>query len=207
LAFNSNNDLFAAVRGAEYNFYPGVYILRNGSNSWESHIEGTMVEDLIINSTDHIYISSSWPEGIGRSIDNGANFEMINRGLGGGGMGKMIFDQEEFIYTTTSFSTSSIYKSTKTSVNIFEDPERYNNNNVVIYPNPFINDLNIRLLYTPYHFSRLQIFNNFGLEVYHKDLNLISSQIDINTENLLPGLYLLHLKSENAIRVFKLIKY
>ncbi len=208
LAFNSNNDLFAAVRGAGYDFYPGVYILRNDSDIWESHLEGAMVEDLIINSQNHIFCSSSWPSGITRSLDNGNSFNWINSGLGGGAMGKMIFDQNEYIYTTTSFTSNSLYKSTKTTVNTQEIFIKTNSSsNIVFYPNPFVNTINIEFKNDAHKYTNLRIYNSFGIEVYQTKLNPNLSKLELNTKNLKPGPYLVHLKNNTSTEVLKIIKY
>lgn len=208
LAINSANDLIAGVRGAEGSNYPGIFVLRNGSNQWEALLEGAMVEDLLINSADHIYFSSSWPSGIGRSVDNGLNFEMINEGLEGSSMGELILDEDEYIYAKTPGLSSFLFKSIKTTVNIkdelFIKSLKYNN---YPCPNPFTNSIDIVLCELSNQNTMLEIYTVSGENILHLSIPSYTNKYTINTERYNPGIYIIQIRTPYYSESYKLIKY
>lgn len=208
LALNSANDLIVGVRGAEGSNYPGIFVLRDGSNQWEALLEGAMVEDLLINSAGHIYFSSSWPSGIGRSVDNGLNFEMINEGLLGGPMGELILDKDEYIYAKTKVLSSSLYKSLKTTVNVkdelFIKNKKYN---IYPYPNPFTSSIDIVLYELSNQNTMLKIYTVSGEEIQHLSIPSYTTKYTINTESYNSGIYIIQIKTPYYSESYKLIKY
>ncbi len=206
LEVNSNNDLIAGVRGAAGNNSTGIYILRNGLNEWEPLFIGRTIEDLLINNAGHIYFSSSWPSGIGRSTDGGDNFEWLLDGLSGVGIEELLLDNEEFIYAKTppQSSSSIIFRSSNTTVGI-------NNNDLLaneirINPNPFENEIFIDLVQMFSAKTHIRIINISGQIVFNQSVSSDVSTIIIPTEHYPSGLYIAQFISNSSTRSYKLVK-
>jgi len=95
----------------------------------------------------------------------------------------------------------TVYRFTTWKVGVKNETEL--NHNEIIYPNPFSNELSIDNTENQ-NFS-VQIFNQFG-----KEIGKFENQNKINTTNIPPGIYFIHVKyasgKNNIIKAIKYIK-
>ena len=77
----------------------------------------------------------------------------------------------------------------------------FDNNNVLVYPNPVKNILNIN---HNENISKIQILNILGQEITTKSVNDIKSQIDMS--GLVQGTYLVKITSNDLVTIIKVIK-
>jgi len=75
-----------------------------------------------------------------------------------------------------------------------------NNSNIEVYPNPAINNLRIQSKNTV---QRVMIFNLFGVEVFSKEYNFSSMEIDLT--DIQSGMYQLFIVSNDEVSVLKLV--
>jgi hypothetical protein len=78
--------------------------------------------------------------------------------------------------------------------------ENENSNPAAIFPNPFNNELNIKLLNSNQY--EVKIHNTLGEIVY---LTTIESGVQLNLENLIPGIYYLSLYNNNEHYNYKIL--
>lgn len=189
LAANSAGDLFAGSWGGTSLNNAGVYVLRNGQQDWDT-LTGGQISDMVINSEGHIYCSSSWPDGVIRSLDNGASFQFINSGLPQGVMKDISIDDSEYVYVSNN---SHIARSLGPTVSVPE-PDIEAVGNLLIYPDPAQDILNICV--EPYMASRettISIYDITGKTVCRSQVPLDSSKIQLPVSDLPVGLYVLKL--------------
>ena len=205
---NSDNDLFASVRGAVSGYYKGIYVLRNGAVEWEPLLTGKSVEDILITENEHIYFSSSWPPGIGRSINNGENFEWLLDGLEGASIGEIMIDKEDYIYAITPSIDDYIFRSINSTVgfNLF-DKDTFNIG-INISPNPCQNELKISFSNNPDGNEKIivNIYSITGELMRNLAITTNSGQCNIATDQLKCGVYFLHIVSSNNNFIEKFIK-
>ncbi len=208
LAMNTSGDLYAGSWDGYAPYYAGVYVLRNGSQDWEVLISGPQISDMVINSDNHIYCTSSWPNGVIRSLDNGENFELINSGLPGGPMGYMTIDNNGYLYITSEFQSNFIAKTIETTVDITESKVKISNSRLLIYPNPVTDIININL-YTGFtNTPRLTfcIYDQYGKQCVNRTMNTIDDHIQIDVSNLKTGIYFISILEGNNKLNSKFIK-
>ncbi len=196
LAMNSSNDLFAGSWGyLSGSASSGFYVLRNGEEEWDELYQFSQVQDVVISSEDHIYFSSSMPNGVIRSLDNGRTFEFINEGLPEGPMGQLSIDNHGFIYLTTTFLSNFLAKSINPTVSI---PE-FNPNPLNLYPNPVTNSLNVSGFnsYGNPVLVKIKIYNSLGVKIRTKTVGIINDQLVLDLGDLSSGFYLVFLSFEN----------
>lgn len=93
----------------------------------------------------------------------------------------------------------------------FDDIDEEIGFNANVYPNPFIDDINLRIksLYenTPLTYS---LYDILGREIVKQDLSLIENQenyeIKLNGQNLATGIYIFKIAQNGKQRSFKLLK-
>lgn len=206
LAMNTSGDLFAGSWDGYAPYYAGVYVLRNGSQDWEALIIGPQINVLIVNSDNHIYCTSSWPNGVIRSLDNGENFELIIDGLPAGMMNELILDSLGFLYVT---NPGTLARSINTTVSVQEMNTL--NAHLIQYPNPVKDVINIKIIFNekPESFE-IVIYNNIGELVISKECTLFKEnqdQIQIDVSDIKPGIYIItYIFSKSKISS-KFIKY
>jgi hypothetical protein len=77
---------------------------------------------------------------------------------------------------------------------------------VIIYPNPFKDQINIQLR-KPFDIKVVQLYTVSGLEVKITNIDTQLGQIQLNTiGELEPGLYILKLEGEFGSMIFKVVK-
>jgi len=79
-----------------------------------------------------------------------------------------------------------------------------NINEIEIYPNPFVNNLHLDLPHTS-NIITINIFDNIGNLVISKEL-MNNSVYDINTSNLLNGIYILKIETDNLVTTRRITK-
>ncbi len=204
LAMNTSGDLFAGSWDGYAPDYAGVYVLRNGSQDWEALITGPQINVLIVNSDNHIYCTSSWPNGVIRSLDNGENFELIIDGLPAGMMNELVLDSLGFLYVT---NPGTLARSINTTVSVQEMNTL--NAHLIQYPNPVKDVINIKIIFNekPESFE-IVIYNNIGELVISKECTLFKEdQIQIDVSDIKPGIYIItYIFSKSKISS-KFIKY
>jgi ligand-binding sensor domain-containing protein len=142
LAVNSNNELFAGAQGHQYLFEDGagVYKYDKSLQQWIQQKDHLIVTTMVINSEDEIYIGLSNDMGnyggVYVSYDDGLTWELLESGLGKDHMKQIILSPDEYLYTISGLTTSTIHKSVNPTVGTGEvmkaiKPVVYN------YPNPF----------------------------------------------------------------------
>jgi hypothetical protein len=79
---------------------------------------------------------------------------------------------------------------------------------VTIFPNPFMDQLNIIINSKADKTIRLSLSNSLGKQVYMTDKELTEgeNQIFINTYQLSPALYILNIHGANISKAYPLIK-
>jgi hypothetical protein len=207
LALNTADDLFAGSWGGlSDTTSSGLYVLRNGEVEWETLLANPQVSDLIINSEDEIYFSSSWPNGVVRSLDNGDTFELINEGLPIGPMGDLAIDNLGFLYVSSEFSSNFLAKTIDPTVFISEKDNLESVNPFITYPNPANNILGI------WSNKKNQIFNFEKIDIFSSNGKLLISEQYSSTDhciisvNKLPaGLYFVEITGDKVKTVAKII--
>jgi len=202
LATNSAGDLFAGSWGGTSLYCAGVYVLRNGQQDWDT-LTGGQISDMVINSEGHLYCSSSWPNGVIRSLDNGASFQLINSGLPQGVMNDISIDDSEYVYVSNS---SHIARSLGPTVSVPE-PDNKAAGNLLIYPDPASDFLNICVdACMVEHVITISVHDITGKTFYLSRTSLDSSGIQLPVSDLPAGLYIVQLAFPNHIRTSKFVK-
>ncbi len=203
LAMNSNKDLFAGVWSHEQGAWPGVYVLRNGSNTWDTLIIGPYINDLVIMANNDIYCTSMFPNGVIRSEDDGVTFELINEGLPSGLMDDIIKDNEGYIYVTDNLSVSK-------SLNPIVSTEIIKSNKqIFLFPNPAKNHISLFIS----NMSNNATKNNLIIsDIYGKfiEISVINNEngiLDLDIEKLKPGIFFITINNENYSQTLKFIKH
>jgi hypothetical protein len=209
LAINSENDLFAGVRGWVPDItYPGLFVLRDGDEEWTELMANPLVSDVVINCNNHIYFSSQWPNGVLRSLDNGQSFELINSGLPSGPKGAMIIDNAGFLYLTSETLTSSLYKSSASTITSV--PEYKANNKtpeLLVFPNPASGGVFIQLIPGVQYSGSGTLFicDVSGRVVMQKNNFQLMTPHQLYIDDLVPGFYFVTLVSDEKNITKKLI--
>ena len=208
LEINNNNDVFAGIWGGEQGASAGLFVLRDGENEWSELILGPQIDDLVINGEGHIYFSSSSPNGVVRSIDNGVTFELVNEGLIGGPMGYITIDNLGFLYVTSLWGSHFLAKSINPTVSIPEANEKSHSKLVTLFPNPTEDLLNIRSSCNNDFCEKynVAIFNISGNLVIIKEVYSYSGQVQIGVRELKSGIYFINISQENYSITEKFIK-
>ncbi len=74
---------------------------------------------------------------------------------------------------------------------------------ITIYPNPFSSDFTIQTNHT-FNNASILIFSVLG-EPRSELKNISTSKIVVQRDNLMPGVYFVHIKEANALNIFKLV--
>jgi len=204
LALNDADDLFAGSWGGVTDTTSsGLYVLRNGVEEWETLLANPQVSDIIINSENEIYFSSSWPNGVVRSLDNGESFELVNEGLPDGIMRDMFLDTLGYLYVTNLICLA---KSINPTVSIYEENLISSFNPWIIYPNPVCNLLYIRTLdnIQIYQIERINIYNSIGKLLISENFST-TDHIKINVSDLPAGFYFIEVISDKHKTITKII--
>lgn len=205
LILNENNDLIAGVRGAEGNNSSGIYRLPQGENEWNTLISGPMVEDLLINEIGDIYFSSSWPQGIGISTNNGDSFEWIADGLQDISVEELLLDDDGYIYANTPGLSNILFRSSNPTVGV--DSEK-SESQFVIYPNPCDNQINITLDHTIIDNKIVILVYSLSGELILKEEVLYTNEsLNLSIDHLSNGIYLLEIISPTNKYITKFIKH
>ncbi len=205
LEINSSDDIFASSRGIlQVGLEPGLFVLRNGEDEWQVIVNGPFVEDVVINSLDHIFYSSY---SIYRSIDNGTTFEYIGNGLPSSPMGFMAIDDNGFLYLTSESSSNFLAKSINSTVSITEENHNRSNSPLYLFPNPAQDYVFIQDLAEGSVQYNIRIYNTMGSLVKQIKKDASVARLTINIEILQPGYYFLELHNENTQRIGRFIKY
>lgn len=207
LALNDADDLFAGSWGGLADTTSsGLYVLRNGVEQWETLLANPQVSDIIINWENEIYFSSSSPNGVVRSLDNGKTFELINEGLPGGPMGDLAIDNLGFLYVTSEFLSNFLARSINSTVSIYEEKLFSSVNPWIIYPNPANNLLYIRTLdnIQRYKIEGINIYNSVGKLLISENVSSINL-LKINVSELPAGFYFIEVISDKQKTITKII--
>lgn len=205
LAENSNGDVFASVRGIlQSGLLPGLYVLRNGENEWEELLAGPFVEDVVVNSADHIYLTSGW---VMRSINNGQSFEYFEEGLFPGPKGDMTNDMLDYLYVTSEFSSNALYRTINPTVSITEEYQRPPAPSLILYPNPVREQLFLKMISDENDLNNIRVYNSLGVLVLQTKEKTGSNNIMLDVAPLLPGFYFIEANTENTKQTGRFIKY
>lgn len=208
LAFNSYDDIFAATPGGfNDTLLPGLYVLRNGDDEWEELITGPSAEDIVVNTENHIYFSSSWPNGVARSVDDGETYEFVNEGLPEAPMEELIIDNLGYLYVSTWFSSNFLARSINPTVSVPDITLITIRDPWVLYPNPANNILNVkrRFLNEKMEISKINIYNSNGRlnETFDSPFGFENQLIDLS--GLASGLYFVEIISNKTKYITKII--
>lgn len=202
---NSEGDVFAGARGIlQSGLWPGLYVLRNGEDEWEGLLGGPSIEDVIVNSADHIYASSSQ---VIRSLDNGQSFEYFEEGLFPGPKGDMTKDELDYLYVTSEFSSNALYRTINTTVLITEEYQRPPAPSLILYPNPVREQLFLKMISDENDFNNIRVYNSLGVLVLQTKEETGSNNIMLDVAPLLPGFYFVEANTENTKQTGRFIKY
>ncbi|KQC04732.1 MAG: hypothetical protein APR54_02010 [Candidatus Cloacimonas sp. SDB] len=144
LAVDSSNNIYAGSRGNHFTFIAGVYISTDLGISWDILTNSYLVESMIINSDDEIYIGCSGynQSGVYSSDDYGETWEYIESDLitmNSAIQGLYITD-EDYIYAINNNDADHnyLYKSVQTT-NIVNPMviDKSKDDLIYNYPNPF----------------------------------------------------------------------
>lgn len=207
LAVNSVDDLFAGSWGGlSDSTTSGLYVLRNGEENWETLLANPQVSDIIINNEDDIYFSSSWPNGVVQSLDNGETFELVNEGLPLGPMGDLAIDNLGFLYVSSHYLSNFLAKSINSTVSISEENVVNTYTPYLIYPNPVNDFLHIDMLNTAnaLKLRTLCIYSALGNVLISEDI-LSPYNIIINVSELPAGWYLVELSGDNIKTIARIL--
>ena len=103
---------------------------------------------------------------------------------------------------TSDYSPVRKFTVTAATARIIQDSE-FDSKDVIVYPNPAQNDIQIELLGNDLGKSNIQIIDFQGNIV--KSLNTDSSKIYINTENIKDGIYILRVQNNSGIKTTNII--
>ena len=90
--------------------------------------------------------------------------------------------------------------------NILSTTENVLENNVLIYPVPFSNELNIELPTGIENKTYVELYNLNGQLILTKKLDLLNNKVRLNTSNIAKGIYLLKVLNQQISVTQKLIK-
>ena len=206
LALNSSNDLFAGSWGwLDETASSGLFVLRNGEEEWDDLVpEHSPLTDIIINSDNHIYFSSLWPDGVTRSIDNGESFELIKEGLPDGLMQDLCLNESGYIYVTNG---STLAKSINPTVSIQESNVELQTKRWKVYPNPANDMLNIKPINKIERSAivKINIYNTAGRLILTSECSNLSEHYHLNITDLPSGLYIVEVVSNDFKNRIKFI--
>ncbi|OCX52311.1 hypothetical protein BEL04_12610 [Mucilaginibacter sp. PPCGB 2223] len=77
---------------------------------------------------------------------------------------------------------------------------------VSAYPNPFTSTLHVNIGNDQVASATIELYNTAGLKVYSKQFNNVSGEVEIAPGNLMPGIYMLKLSTDQLEKVFKVVK-
>ena len=187
LGFGFNNDSLFYTQPIFYNFsYPG----REGYDGEDMYYYYGRFKSINLNSG---YVGHG---GVGIPGMSGGNFFFSNNEIN--------ISYGEHVYPGVyKLITRENYFAIKQIVEMFEvgiSEEVTNNNDILIYPNPMIENATIEVLNPNLLKVRLTfaLFNSFGIECI-KRVNIQQSKTLLKRENLKPGLYIFKLLDETEI--------
>jgi hypothetical protein len=190
LAENSEGDVFASVRGfLQSGLSPGLYVLRNGEDEWEALLAGPFVEDVVVNSADHLYLTSG---GVLRSLNDGQTFEIINEGLPPGPRGEITINDLDYIYVIAKSASHSLHRTINSTVSIAEEYYMPSKNSLILYPNPVDEQLFVGNLFDgPEYQYEVYIYNAQGKVIKQEEVFSSGSQLMIDVSVLPSGFYVI----------------
>ena len=125
---------------------------------------------------------------------------------------KIILDNENNLYTCGSYADTNHMNFYGAIVKYFLDlstsvPEIHSQSpEIYIFPNPFINSINVFCNDSKYSNTSIKIYDFKGSQIKFECENL-ENHIKINTENILSGIYFIEVQSENNILKKLLLKF
>jgi hypothetical protein len=209
LALNSSNDLFAGSWGwLDETASSGLFVLRNGEEEWDDLVPAQpQVSATVVNSEDHIFFTSAFPNGVVRSLDNGSTFELVNEGLPIGPMGDMVINDDGFLYVSSHYSSNFLAKSINPTVSIQESNVELLNSSWEVYPNPVNDILNIKPINQIERSAivKINIYNTAGRLILTSECSNLSEHYHLNITDLPSGLYIVEVVSNDFKNRIKFI--
>ncbi|HWY98113.1 MAG TPA: glycoside hydrolase family 44 protein, partial [Bacteroidia bacterium] len=117
-------------------------------------------------------------------------------------IGSIAFSGNKFIYTLPTQSVYHFVLTDTTSVTGFNN--LYNNNDLVIYPNPSSGVYTVELKVNSEQL-KVEVYNMLGEQVYSQ-YSIPNTQFSLNLSNSPNGIYILRIESANGVVTKKLIK-
>ena len=203
LSMNSTGDIFAGIHGTLQSGYEsGLFVLRKGEEEWGQLLAGPSVQDVIVNSDNHIYISCIG--GVIRSLDNGISFEYINEGLPQGQMKELAIDNSNYLFVT---NVVTIARSINPTVSVSENIYFSSLSPLAIYPNPAKEHLFIKNISgTDRHYS-IRVYNELGILVLQTEKERNFDHAKLNVGLLNSGIYFIEIFTDKTKKSGRVIKY
>lgn len=206
LAINSDGDLFAGTRGHTYNYSGGVFVLRLGTNQWDTLNSSELVNSMVINTQDIIFIACSdldwYVGGVRKSKDNGLTWEILNDGLGEQEINNLEIGIDGHLYA--SGPSTPLFRSISSTITSIKRDNKQQTSYCYNYPNPFFNQTTIHFLLFNNHTNQVLISiidasGNTVKQLLHHRIPGNKQSIKINASNMSPGIYYYSIRSGNDV--------
>ncbi len=210
LAINSNDEIYAGVRGQYYTGESGVFKSDDGGDTWYKVFNSRLISKLDINQYDEISIGcdDQGPPGGGifYSSDNGFSWNEITNNLYTDNIQLLKYSPGSFLFVTTRFD-DSLFRS-QTVVDAGNNVDNVSGIHATLFPNPATdiltisinNDSKLRVLTITNLASGKQIVK----EIVYPGVKTIKEDVS----SLAAGVYLLSIAGDNyKMYVGKFIKY
>jgi photosystem II stability/assembly factor-like uncharacterized protein len=203
LAVNSNDDVFTGDWYTMNNEYPGIYAQYHGINEFELLLPVYQATDIVINNDNHIYVAAN--ESVLQSSDNGVTFEYINDALSHF-IEILYLDDQEYLYGANGNQIVKSIQPTITSIASYDSIGL--SHNVILFPNPVINILNVELLNRKEstNCKTVCIYDLCGNQCINRTMNITDNHIQIDVSNLKTGIYFISILEGNNKLNSKFIK-
>ncbi len=197
LALN-NNELYAAVTTFESDndpyHYRGVYYSSDFGANW-TQLENTL-ELYPITIIDSIIFANAFNgfQGILYASTDGIDWTNINNGFPASSAVRSIIKKDSFLYAGTY---PGVWKIPIDELNLISSKhESKIENEIVIFPNPTRNNINIHFENLPYEKVSINIYDLLGNKVFTEIVTISNTEHKeiINLAHLRNGLYIVHLE-------------
>lgn len=184
-------NIYAAINGS-------IYISNNNGTFWTQASNATFINKIINVGNAMLAggFTMSGTEGVYRSLDHGATWVLFNNGFpvscpyGVGGF----YSTSSYVYCGIESQCGSIYRISRNDVITSVSNYEISNYLMDVFPNPFLNELCIKISSTLV--SEFILYDITSRKLLHE--NFIQS-ITLNTKQLAKGVYFYEVRSGNRL--------
>ncbi len=194
-AFSQNDEVFTGT-------VDGIYFSTNNGELWDNCLSCSSVYHMSIKN--NVIFAGTSDDGIYFSEDEGNIWSQKNEGLDWLTVYSIAFDSENYVWCNTP---EGIYRSMNDLVSI--GSVNSSQNELILYPNPCNNTLNLFLPELNYQNVIIEFFGVNGKMIHkieRKTAEFLPNIFSFNVSTLEPGIYLVKVKlDDKLIRIEKLV--